>query len=63
MTKDELKAWRFSHEAEKDRSQTAAARRLRTPLRTYVGWERGESRIPGAVSAFIKLDYETRAKK
>ena len=58
MTKDDLKAWRLSHEAEKDRSQTAAARRLRTPLRTYVGWERGEARIPGAVAAFIERDND-----
>lgn len=63
MTKDELKAWRLSHDTIKEQSQTAAAIKLKTPLRTYVGWERGESRIPGAVSAFIKLDYETRAKK
>ena len=63
MTKDELKAWRLSHNTIKEQSQTAAAKRLKTPLRTYVGWERGEFRIPGAVAAFVKLDYETRAKK
>lgn len=58
MTKDELKAWRLSHDTIKEQSQTAAAIKLKTPLRTYVGWERGEARIPGAVAAFIERDND-----
>jgi hypothetical protein len=40
------------------RSQTACAKILKTPLRTYVSWLRGEARIPGAVAAYIERDND-----
>lgn len=43
-----------------ERSQTACAKILKTPLRTYVSWLRGEARIPGAVAAFIERDNDKR---
>ncbi len=51
ITKEELLAWQGW------RTMSECARILKTPRRTYVGWIRGESRIPGAVAAFIERDY------
>lgn len=56
ITAAQLKAWRLSRQL----SQTDAAKELKTPWRTYVGWERKESRIPGAVAAYVERDYELR---
>lgn len=36
-------------------SQAECARYLRTPLRTYTGWESGETRIPGVVMVAMEL--------
>ena len=50
----DLITWRLNHPSWKQRTQTACAKELKTPLRTYLSWERGESRIPGAVVAYIE---------
>ena len=36
-------------------NQTEMAKRLRTPYRTYVDWERGARRIPGVCETAVEL--------
>lgn len=36
-------------------NQAELAKRLRTPYRTYVNWERGERPIPGVCETAIEL--------
>ena len=55
ITVAQLEAWQGK------RSQTACAKILKTPLRTYVSWLRNEARIPGAVAAFIERDNEAKS--
>jgi hypothetical protein len=50
ITAAELRKWQGK------RSQVDCAALLKTPWRTYVGWLRGERRIPGVVAAFIDAD-------
>lgn len=56
MTNKQLVEWRLSN----GYTQKQACERLNTPLRTYVGWEIGEARIPGVVEMFIKLSKKRK---
>lgn len=54
MTPTDLKTARISLKY----SQSDMARHLETPLRTYVGWERGETPIPGAARVAVRLSVK-----
>lgn len=58
MTNEQLVKWRKS----KKLTQKEACALLNTPLRTYVGWEIGEARIPGVVDMFVKISQKYEAK-